>query len=58
MLDDVGRELIQLLPGDGRLTNGEPAEKVAFSRSACRRRVRRLAHFQDKCVRVAVKKHA
>jgi Lrp/AsnC family transcriptional regulator, leucine-responsive regulatory protein len=41
-LDRTDRKLLELLQGDGRLTNLELAEKVALSPSPCLRRVRRL----------------
>lgn len=41
-MDLIDRKLVALLQDEGRLTNGELAERVALSQSACHRRVRRL----------------
>ena len=41
-LDNVDREILQLLQHDGRITNANLADAVHLSASACLRRVRRL----------------
>lgn len=41
-LDATDRKILNLLQGDGRMTNAELAERVHLSQSACLRRVYRL----------------
>ncbi|MEH3155823.1 MAG: Lrp/AsnC family transcriptional regulator [Gordonia paraffinivorans] len=41
-LDDVDRELVRLLRGDGRMANRELADRVGIAPSTCHGRVRRL----------------
>ncbi len=41
-LDEVDRQILQALQGDGRLQNLELAERVGLAPSSCLRRVRRL----------------
>lgn len=41
-LDATDRKIVNLLQGDGRMTNAELAERVFLSPSACLRRVGRL----------------
>jgi Lrp/AsnC family leucine-responsive transcriptional regulator len=41
-LDDTDRRLLRVLQADGRISNGELAERCSLSPSACSDRVRRL----------------
>ena len=41
-LDATDRKIVNLLQGDGRMTNADVAERVHLSQSACLRRVHRL----------------
>src|SRR5579859_5430855 len=41
-LDDMDRRLLRVLQADGRISNGELAERCSLSASACSDRVRRL----------------
>src|SRR3954451_9298775 len=41
-LDDTERRLLRVLQADGRISNGELAERCSLSPSACSDRVRRL----------------
>lgn len=41
-LDATDRKILNLLQGDGRMTNAQLAERVNLSQSACLRRVNRL----------------
>lgn len=41
-LDDIDREILQILQADGRLTNAEIASRVNLSPPACWKRLKRL----------------
>lgn len=41
-LDAIDRKILNLLQGEGRMTNADLAERIHLSPSACLRRVRRL----------------
>lgn len=41
-LDDIGRNILQILETDGRISNADLAERVGLSPSACLRRVQEL----------------
>jgi Lrp/AsnC family leucine-responsive transcriptional regulator len=41
-IDSVDRKILNLLQGDGRISNAELAERIHLSPSACHRRVKQL----------------